>query len=104
MPTTTVTSVSGGDPGAPTSSASGLEMSGAACQQADEGRDERQEQALGKEARHNQVRRAADGLQKPGPPGAFRHPTPDKDGHARECEQAEQLLAGGAAGREVARR
>ena len=72
-------------------------MSGAASQpaeQADDGRDERQEQVLGQEGRRDQARRAADGLQQSDPPGAFRQAAPDEDGHAREREQAEQRGAG----------
>jgi hypothetical protein len=67
-----------------------LERSGAARQQADEGRDERQEQVLGQEGRRDQARRAADGLQKPDPPGLFGQAATDEDGHARERQHAQQ--------------
>jgi hypothetical protein len=91
---TTMASVSGGDPGVPTRSASGLETSGAARQQAGEGRDERQEQVFGEEGRRDQARRAAGGLQESDPAGAFRQAAADEDRHAGEREHAEQRGAG----------
>ena len=52
-----MTSVSGGAPGVPTRSASGLDSSGPhpAGQQACQGRDERQEEVLGQEGRRDQA-------------------------------------------------
>jgi len=63
-------------------------------QQAGDGRNERQEQVLGQEGRRDQAWRAAGGLQQSDPPGAFRQSATDEDGHARECQHAEQHGAG----------
>ena len=77
--------VSEGAPGVPSRPAPGLVTSGAASQpirQPGRRRDQGQGQVLRQEHGRDQLRRAADGLEQPDPPGLLGHPPADQDGDA----------------------